>query len=201
MIVYLLTNRANGKRYVGKSKLTLDERLYHHRRKARTKVNTYLYRAMRKYGVDEFDAIVLEEVEGDGALLNDRERHWIASLRPEYNMTAGGDGGVTSAAPSFPDRSGANNPMYGKRGPDHPAYGLKPSPEQARNQREGVQKAWDNNDARKKAISDQLKAFWSGKRRINGVKVVFNNVEYCSIAEASRKTGYSQSHIRRNGKR
>lgn len=54
--------------------------------------NTPFPYALIKYGRDRFDWIVLEECskEDQGA----REMYWIDKIKPEYNVTLGGDGGT-----------------------------------------------------------------------------------------------------------
>jgi group I intron endonuclease len=90
MYIYLITNTANSKRYVGKTKRTLARRFNEHKASSRKKSKTHLSNAMRMYGVEVF---IIEEIEKTTkGLLNERERFFIAKLQPEYNMTSGGDG-------------------------------------------------------------------------------------------------------------
>lgn len=58
MIVYLLTNKANGKYYVGQTMRSLEERLADHAYDARRK-NGPLQAAIRKNGIDGFHAEIL----------------------------------------------------------------------------------------------------------------------------------------------
>lgn len=90
MFIYLITNKINGKRYIGKTSKTIEERWYHHCKSAARGVDTHLYNAVRKYTSESFTIEVIEENVNN---LNERERYWIAEIKPEYNMTAGGDGG------------------------------------------------------------------------------------------------------------
>lgn len=90
MFIYLVTNKINGKRYIGKTSKNIEKRWYQHCKSAAYGVNTHLYNAIRKYTPDNFTIEVLEKVTGD---LNERECFWIAEHAPEYNMTPGGDGG------------------------------------------------------------------------------------------------------------
>lgn len=114
-IIYLITNNVNGKRYVGKTIKTMEQRFRGHKY-ASVSPKTYLHKAMAKYGFDSFEISTIEET----AQLNEREKYWIEELQPEYNMTKGGDGGDTSSSPNFRkwveriDVSGNRNPMYGK---------------------------------------------------------------------------------------
>lgn len=95
MIVYLVTNRVNGKRYVGKTKRSLEQRWREHVTHSHGgSEEMALYQAIRKHGAESFELSVLEECDGEDAL-DEAERKWIRELgtfRREYNMTEGGDG-------------------------------------------------------------------------------------------------------------
>ena len=94
MYIYRITNKINGKEYVGKTEKP-DIQLRWKRHLADSKYHkTKLYNAIKKYGADNFEIFVMEctgKVSRDK--LNDREKYWIEVLEPEYNMTKGGDGG------------------------------------------------------------------------------------------------------------
>ena len=98
MQIYKITNKLNNKIYIGKTIHTAESRFKEHILSARnSSSNTHLYRAMRKYGVDNFTVEVVECVDTI-ELLAEREIYWIAefdSTNPcvGYNMTRGGDGG------------------------------------------------------------------------------------------------------------
>ncbi|HXP23602.1 MAG TPA: GIY-YIG nuclease family protein, partial [Candidatus Sulfotelmatobacter sp.] len=87
--IYIITNTINGKRYIGLS-TRIKRRIMEHRTPRNLQRSTVLARAFRKYGIENFKFEVLEECEP--SLLAERERFWIAQLKPEYNMTTGGDG-------------------------------------------------------------------------------------------------------------
>ena len=54
-IIYKITNKINGKIYVGETNRTLKARWEQHLRRANQKNTTeYLYNAMRKYGIENF---------------------------------------------------------------------------------------------------------------------------------------------------
>lgn len=102
--IYKIVNSVNNKIYVGKTTRTLDKRLEEHRceaqRYAEDPLNfgykTKIYPAMSKYGIDNFDIFLIEEVNDD--LLNEREMYWIAELHClddsfGYNISPGGLGG------------------------------------------------------------------------------------------------------------
>lgn len=92
--IYKVTNKENGKFYIGR---TSYEKLY--MRKAthkwyanNTNTNLPFPNAIRKYGVDGFIWEILEECDNDKA--GQREIFWIKELKPHYNATLGGDGGT-----------------------------------------------------------------------------------------------------------
>ena len=79
--------------YVGYTRIIPFElRFYKHKLNAGLGIGTHLYRAMRKYGVDKFSFNILEVGENEHFGLNVSEPMYIRWLRPEYNMTLGGDG-------------------------------------------------------------------------------------------------------------
>lgn len=87
--IYIITNNINNKRYVGKAKRKIKYRWKDHCKNAiYLNLDTYLYRAIRKYGIDNFTIELLDE-----EYSNEKEIYWISKLNPEYNMTKGGDGG------------------------------------------------------------------------------------------------------------
>lgn len=98
--IYKITNLINNKCYIGKSQ-NIQERWKYH--KVRICDKRYfekpLYRAFRKYGLENFSFEVIEEIQDD-TLLNEREKHWIKFYHSYgstgYNATEGGDGGQTS---------------------------------------------------------------------------------------------------------
>lgn len=89
-IIYKITNKVNGKSYIGQTRYTLEFRWRQHINK---KDNTYFHNAIRKYGKDNFSIELLEEC--DISKLNEREIFYIAkfnTFKEGYNLTIGGDG-------------------------------------------------------------------------------------------------------------
>ena len=90
--IYSITNLINNKRYIGQS-VNITDRWRAHRIRSKTQ-ETPLYRAIRKYGLDNFSFEVLEECSQEE--LNDKEVYWIAFYKANqrefgYNLTSGGD--------------------------------------------------------------------------------------------------------------
>ena len=90
--IYIIRNKINNKVYIGQTTQTINVRFTNHKMASRTGEDTKFYRAMRKYGEENFYPEQLEEVEVKD--LNDRERYWIKqynSYYNGYNSTLGGD--------------------------------------------------------------------------------------------------------------
>lgn len=91
--IYKITNKINGKSYIGQS-VHIQKRWEQHISLSKNTDNdTPLYRAIRKYGVNNFDFSVIEEcLEED---LNNREIYWINfynTYEDGYNASLGGGG-------------------------------------------------------------------------------------------------------------
>jgi group I intron endonuclease len=76
--IYGIFHVESGKVYVGQAQC-LRERIYQHRCLVGKKPHP-LYRAVAKYGWEAFEIIVLEHIE-DLARLDEREQHWMDTLR------------------------------------------------------------------------------------------------------------------------
>ena len=92
--IYMLTCKVNGKRYIGQSN-NIKRRMNEHRRCQ--SCTPIISRAIAKYGWDAFDKTVLEFCPVEE--LDEKEIHYIAELKPEYNLAKGG-GGPKGCKPS-----------------------------------------------------------------------------------------------------
>lgn len=91
-LIYVITNLTNDKKYVGQTRQQLNKRWLSHITESRSYTERPLYRAMNKYGIDNFKIRILEEC--DVNKLNEREIWWIQSLdsyHNGYNATTGGE--------------------------------------------------------------------------------------------------------------
>jgi group I intron endonuclease len=98
MVVYLVTNTVNGKKYVGKTSRTLLWRWGRHISASRRRNDrAVLHKAIRKYGASAFTQEVLSRACNDEAL-SQLECFWIRELNTRnprgYNLTDGGEGTV-----------------------------------------------------------------------------------------------------------
>lgn len=98
VVVYHARNLVNGKRYIGVTKRGLRARERGHRRDARQGAGHRLHQAIRKYGQENFVFEVLVDFMGDYEAAKIYEREMICKYKPEYNLTAGGEGGTMAAS-------------------------------------------------------------------------------------------------------
>ena len=92
--IYKIINKINKKCYIGQTKNSPERRWTEHKRDSK-EGNNYLYNAMRKYGIENFE---FEVIESDIPIekLNEREIYWIEQYNSfsdygkGYNLTKGG---------------------------------------------------------------------------------------------------------------
>ena len=91
--VYMATNTVNGKRYIGATRKGMQARRRHHLKDAvrpgKTRDCPRFYDAIRKYGGDAFEWIVLATLSTAEEMYKEEER-LIAAMKPEYNIAVGG---------------------------------------------------------------------------------------------------------------
>jgi hypothetical protein len=94
--IYKITNDVNGKVYIGKTLHSVEKRWKEHIKDSKREHNENrpLYRAMNKYGIDNFHIETIEECVEE--LVEEREVFWIKEYnsfgKNGYNATIGGDG-------------------------------------------------------------------------------------------------------------
>lgn len=98
--IYKITNKINNKSYIGQS-IDIERRWRQHKTEPFNSnadtYNTIFYRAIRKYGLDNFQFEILEQCSEDQ--LNEKEKYWIQQYNTYmdnpnsqgYNMTKGGE--------------------------------------------------------------------------------------------------------------
>lgn len=101
--IYLITNKVNNKHYVGQT-INLRKRLLKHLNDSTNndRVNhILLYKAFRKYGIDNFEVSILIQFEYSDnikCILDEKEIAYIEEFKSYgelgYNQTIGGDAGV-----------------------------------------------------------------------------------------------------------
>lgn len=97
--IYCIENNTTHKKYIGQTSTTLQNRYAKHIGAMRLGEDTYLYRAMRLYGIDSFNIYEIHKVVAENKIelqeqLNKYERFYIQELNTfapsGYNMTQGG---------------------------------------------------------------------------------------------------------------
>ena len=97
--IYKITNIKNGKMYIGKTERDINTRWKEHIRHAQALSHIPLYRAINKYGIENFIIELVEECETKS--VNEREQYWISfydTYNTGYNCTLGGDGSLLQFA-------------------------------------------------------------------------------------------------------
>ena len=93
--IYKITNKINGKVYIGKS-IHIYKRWSEHKADINDlNKQNHLYRAFRMYGINNFIFEIIEQCIPDNKLLTQREQYWINfynSYKTGYNETLGGEG-------------------------------------------------------------------------------------------------------------
>jgi len=99
--IYYIKNLVNKKIYIGKTiQSNPNKRWIRHKSELKSNIhsNKHLQRSFNKYGINCFEFKIMEEIENNFELLNEREIYWINFYNANneqygYNKTSGGDGG------------------------------------------------------------------------------------------------------------
>jgi group I intron endonuclease len=93
MIIYKITNKINGKIYIGQTTKPIEERWRHHCKTTNKRSCRLMLYAIKKYGPENF-SVEVQEICDSKDHLNKREKYWIKefeSFGKGYNLTSGGD--------------------------------------------------------------------------------------------------------------
>ena len=84
--VYKILNKVTGDFYIGSTSISFSRRFTQHKSdlKKNKHRNIYLQRAYNKYGLNNFDFIIVEIIEDDSKIL-EREQFYL-DLKPKYNL-------------------------------------------------------------------------------------------------------------------
>ena len=191
MIIYKLTNKINGKVYIGQTVRTLEERIKEHTSHNKTAIS----KAIRKYGINNFEIEIIEKCKTVKEL-NSREKYWIKKYNSfsetGYNLCEGGENtkGFKHREYSKHKMSVTKSKMY--IGKNNPFYGKHHSKEQC--------EKWS-----KERKGRDMSKVTEAAKKVNSIKV--KNIEtgevFNSIVEAAEKYNLKATHITRvcRGKR
>lgn len=164
MFVYLWKNNINGMKYIGKCQSSPDSKYIGS--------GKHFKRAVAKYGLDNFTRTILETCDNKEHL-RQREKYWLdyydVSNNPEfYNISANSGGGHHGA-----DYSGTNNPMSGRKHPNHkPHFGKE-------NGMYGVRRfRSENPNAREVKITDPNGRIYEAKCLKDACEDIFGNLNH-----------------------
>lgn len=205
MFIYKITNKTNGEIYIGKTKNKDPIKRYkrHLTNAFKYEQQTYLYKAMRKYGKDNFKFEVIFSII-DPDYLNYMEVYFIDNMDPYYNMTKGGDGGRTADSPNFiqsmkiyHDKKCYND--YATNG----FKGKKHKEESKVKQSESRKKYWEELDEEEyKRRCERVKGAnnpMNGKTPTNAIRIRYDGIIYESLRAASDATGLNNYFLKKYG--
>jgi len=95
--IYKHTNIINGMSYIGRTNYDVTKRFNRHISSAKNGSNFDFHKAIRKYGSDNFETVILEEC--DKTIVCEREEYWIKyynTFNDGYNMNNGGSNGMVT---------------------------------------------------------------------------------------------------------
>lgn len=221
--IYAITNKENGKQYVGQTIKAVQRRFADHKRQSA--FNDYpLYRAFKKYGFDTFEVKELDTAQ-DKAELDTKEIYWIEELNTllpfGYNAILGtpGTGELSQESkdkksnsmkkrwqdPEYREKvtaavTGENNPMHGKpftqahRDKLSKARAGRPVPIEQRAKIADTVKCRLQNDAAFQEAAARGRQKAKQVCSRQTINLDTGNI-YQSAQEAARQTGISQQNI------
>lgn len=146
--IYMITNKVNNHMYIGQS-INIERRWKEHIR-CKNVGTSIIEQAISKYGKDNFNFVIIVELENDATLLNEMEKYYIWKYntycsRENYNLTPGGDISPMKIPPVIKKISGKNNGFYGKH--------------------HTIESRRKMSQSKKKLYQDKNNCYWYGKKR------------------------------------
>jgi group I intron endonuclease len=206
--IYTIQNTINGKFYIGLTN-NIKKRFRQHEINGERGSGSckWLYRAIKKHGLNNFVFTVIEENITTIECAREREIYYIEkyeSYTEGYNANRGGTGGDMSSYQTWNDSM--KKLHKNKHSSEYATYGMlgKSHSEKTKEKQANARKVyWDNlTDEERDERALKTKGINNpmfGRTPTNSVMISFRGVIYKSIAEAVRATGHSPQYIKKHG--
>lgn len=182
-VIYLHKNKINGKCYVGQTCQKPEERWGANGNGY--KGQDYFYRAIQKYGWNNFEHIILETNIPEN-LVNEREAFWAGyyhALAPEGYCLKTGEQQHTECSNDLRQiKSKAMKKLW-----QDPNYRKKTI--------EKRKEEWQDSKVREVCLKNLDRSGKGGKKRAKAVQCVETGIIYISMREAEKLTGISHTNI------
>jgi len=218
MIIYKVTNKINGKSYIGQTVRTLEVRKSGHLCDTfHRNSNFVIHRALRKHGKENFEWKVIDDTVKTIEELNEKEKHYIEKYDTfmdngnGYNMTTGGENALHSEktcekirkALTGKERSkdhckniSKNNARYWK--------GKKRSEETCKKMRKNSARYWKGKKHTEKTCKKMRKAHQGEKnyfaklteKEVLAIRTEYKENVYGEYARIARKYSVGENSIR-----
>lgn len=185
MIIYIISNKLNGKEYVGQTKYDSDHRLKQHIRNALTGRSGALYSAFRKYGAENF---VIREIDGANSQDELNYKEWFLVLKHNtlypngYNLKDGGG-------------SKGDLCNYVKEKISKKLKGVSLSENAKINHQKAIDKRFNSEKAHPNSILAMLD---NAEKTSKSITCIITGLGFKSISEASKYLNTATSNICKN---
>lgn len=167
MFIYKITNKINGKIYIGQTIQSLEKRWNQHKYESVTyRKNQPLHNAMRKYDIDNF---IIEEIDGANSLSELNYKEWL--LIYQFN----------SLVPNgYNSKEGGNRPKYSKK----TKVKMSKSAKIRSNKKEHIDDMKNKNPMfKKKNIEKRLNTVYNNKTYSRGKNPRYINIDKIEFLE------------------
>lgn len=172
--VYKITNKVNNKYYIGMTKQELGKRFSQHKNASKkASVKNYLYNAMKKYGVENFEIEELFQFKNREDCC-DKEIECISQNPNGYNLAKGGNIGFSMLTKSEEEVLQWKESLSKSREGRKPALGMK------------------HTEENKLLFSKVSKEYWDSQETYD-----WEEIKHYSHKEAKEKFGISTTHYYR----